>query len=172
MVPVMCCLAAGGIGTIGKMIRLQQSKRLAVVTGLVFTIVLLPAFSGPFPEEKVNYEAELYYGLGGYALQSGEIDRAIGHYKTAVRLNPDFDAAYNNLGAALAKRGELEKAISYFKKALEIEPKNIKAHSNIARALMRQGNPSAAIDHLKEALKLAPWSAQLHNRLVLAVAEL
>jgi len=172
MVPVMCCLAAGGIGTIAKMIRLRQSERLAVATGLIFAIVLLSAFASPFPEEKVNYEAELHYGLGYFASQSGEFDRAAGHYKTAVQLNPDFDAAYNNLGLSLARTGKLEEAISCLERALEIRPEYIKAHGNIATALLRQGNPSAAIEHLKRALKLAPWEVKLHDTYGMALSEL
>jgi tetratricopeptide (TPR) repeat protein len=172
MVPVMCCLAAGGIGAIAKMIRLQQSKRLGLAAGCVFAIALLSSLAPLFPEEKVNYEAELHYGLGYFASKSGEFDRAVGHYRTAVQLNPDFDAACNNLGLALARTGELEEAISYLEKALEIRPEYIKAHGNIATALLKQGNPNAAIEHLKRALKLAPWEVKLHDTYGRALSEL
>ncbi len=172
MVPVMCCLAAGGIGAIAKMIRLQQSKRLGLAAGCVFAIALLSSLAPLFPEEKVNYEAELHYGLGYFASQSGEFDRAAGHYKTAVQLNPDFDAACNNLGLALARTGELEEAVFYLEKALEIRPEYIKAHGNIATVLLKQGNPNAAIEHLKRALKLAPWEVKLHDTYGRALSEL
>jgi tetratricopeptide (TPR) repeat protein len=172
MVPVMCCLAAGGIAAISKMIRLHQSKRLAVTTGCVFGIALLSSFAGPFPEEKVNYVAELHYGLGYHALQSGKFDQAVGHCETAIRLNPDFAEAYNNLGLALVELGESEEAISCFEKTLQLKPKYIKAYSNMARAFMKQGNPSAAIERLEEALTLAPMSVKLLNNLGAALAEL
>ena len=172
MVPIMCCLAAGGVVTIAKMIRLHQSKRLALATGCVFSIVLLSSLAPPFPEEKVDYEAELHYGLGYFASHSGEFDRAIGHYKEAVQRNPDFDAAYNNLGLCFVKRGEFGKAIPFFEKALQIKPGYAKACGNLALALVRQGNPTAAIEYLDKALKLDSSFIQLHNTYGLALAKL
>ncbi|MHC4457477.1 MAG: tetratricopeptide repeat protein [Planctomycetota bacterium] len=172
MVPVICCLSAGGVGAIGQMLRSHQWKRLAIACVLLFAIGFGSGLGGPFAEEKVNYEAELYYGLGCYALQWNQIDRAVSYNKTAVRLNPQFDAAYNNLGVALAKHGELEKAILQFEKALQLKPNDIRAHRNMARALVRKGEPDAAIEHLKEALKLDPSPLQVTDILGPAPAEI
>ncbi len=158
LVPVMCCLGAGGIAAVYKMIRQHQSKRLTITAGCIIGIALLCSLAGPFPEESVNYEAELYYGLGSNALQSGEFDRAAGYYREAIEQNPDFAGAYNNLGFILLQMDELERAVPLLEKALQLRPKYIKAHGNISRVFMKQGNPSAAIEYLEEALALAPRS--------------
>ncbi|MHC4457478.1 MAG: tetratricopeptide repeat protein [Planctomycetota bacterium] len=172
MVPVASCLAAVGICTIGRMLRLRQFKKLAVTTVCTIVIVLVSSFAGPFPEEQVNYEAELSYGLGYFASQGKQYERSIGHYQRAVELNPELDAAYNNLGLAQVKCGQIENAISNLEKALEIKPTYHKARMNLGLALMRQGKRNEALEHFKAGLKLAPWEVKVHNHLGMVLTEL
>jgi hypothetical protein len=58
IIPVVIILAAAGLCTIIRAIRLKQSKKLITVSTLVVAIVLLSSLPGPFCEEQVNYEAE------------------------------------------------------------------------------------------------------------------
>ena len=57
---------------------------------------------------------------------------AITHYKTAIKIAPNFAKAYNNLGYALGEKGDIGAAITHYKTAIKIEPRNsIKAYVNL-----------------------------------------
>jgi hypothetical protein len=49
-------------------------------------------------------DATLHYTLGYSLMQVHNVDEAIGHFREALRLYPDFDKARNELAAALAKK--------------------------------------------------------------------
>ena len=65
----------------------------------------------------------------------GNIDAAITHYKTAIKINPNYANTYNNLGAVLAQQGSLKEAINYFQEALRLKPNLISARKNLERAI-------------------------------------
>ena len=59
----------------------------------------------------------------GVALKDkGELDAAIGSYKQAIKIKPDYAEAYNNMGVALKDKGELDAAIDSYKQAIKIKP--------------------------------------------------
>ena len=61
---------------------------------------------------------EIY--LHGY----NDTDRAIFHFREAVRLNPRDAKAYAELGRAYEKKGDYESAITVYRKAADISPAN------------------------------------------------
>jgi tetratricopeptide (TPR) repeat protein len=171
MAPVMCCLAAGGLGEVIKRMRSGRGKRCIGITACVLVIVLLATVGGPFRAEKVNYEAEIYYCLGYYARQAEEFGRAIDHYETCLRLNPNISAAHNNLAVILSKRGDVEQAVAHYNKAVQLEPDYTKTRLNIAMALLKSGKPDIAIEHLKEAVKQEPSLVRAQKLLGQALTE-
>jgi Flp pilus assembly protein TadD len=171
MAPVVCCLAAGGLGEIINRMRSGQDKRWIGVTACVLVIILLATVGGPFGAEKVNYEAEIYYCLGYYAREAEEFSQAIDHYEMCLQLNPNIFAAHNNLAVILRKRGDLEQAVAHYNKALQLEPDYTKTRLNIARALIELGKTGIAIEHLKEALKREPSLIRAKQLLGQALAE-
>lgn len=71
--------------------------------------------------------AILYNNLATALTQTGQIDEAITHYRTALQLNPHYDNAWYNLGAALKEQGKPEEAIASFDKCISINPGNTAA---------------------------------------------
>ena len=67
------------------------------------------------------------------------MDAAITHYRTAIKINPNYANTYNNLGAALAQQGSLKEAINYFQEALRLKPNFISAHNNLKMAIREYG---------------------------------
>jgi tetratricopeptide (TPR) repeat protein len=60
--------------------------------------------------------------LGNAYRDKGLIDKAIVHYKIALKLDPGYAPAYNNIGNAYMGKGLLDKAIEHSKIGLKLDP--------------------------------------------------
>ena len=67
------------------------------------------------------------------------MEKAITHYKTAIKINPTYFQAYVNLGTLLAQQGNLKEAINYFQEALRLKPNLILARKNLEMAIREYG---------------------------------
>jgi tetratricopeptide (TPR) repeat protein len=54
--------------------------------------------------------AETYNGLGFVLSRQGKLDEAILQFREAIRVDPEYAAAYNNLAASLVQQGKPEEA--------------------------------------------------------------
>ena len=100
-------------------------------------------------------------------------NKAIMHWREAVRIRPAFSDALNNLGCALRHRDPDVKDDAYQKQLLEAEkcfraaiaykPEHSDAHSNLALTLWQlKKPPKEAIAEFKKALELRPDHADAH----------
>lgn len=64
--------------------------------------------------------AMLRLTLGKAYTRSGEKDTAVHHLREAVRLDPDYSAAWKELGRVLAKTGCDEEALKTYRQGLEV----------------------------------------------------
>lgn len=88
-----------------------------------------------------NYQ-DPHNGLGLVALQCfNELDRAKGHFKDALSVNPDFAEAHNNLGTCFFRETppNYDAACDEYKASIEIDPGYIDGRFNYASCLMRRG---------------------------------
>ena len=95
-----------------------------------------------------------HYNLGVVLAQKDNLDDAIKHYHTALKIKPDYLEAYYNLGNALARKGDAKTAIYNYQKALQLNPDFFKSYYNIARILYNQGKISEAIYNYQKALSI------------------
>ena len=70
------------------------------------------------------------------------MEKAITHYKNAIKMNPNYHEAHVNLGTLLAQQGSLKEAINYFQEALRFNPDLILARKNLERAIREYGQAS------------------------------
>jgi protein O-mannosyl-transferase len=103
--------------------------------------------------------------LGAAVLDSGRVDEAIAHFKTALEINPRNAFAYNNLGSAMIQAGDATDAIVPFTKALQVDPKYAGAHNGLGNALLQAGRMDEAAAHYTRALALKPDYVEAHNGL-------
>jgi tetratricopeptide (TPR) repeat protein len=121
--------------------------------------------------------AEAQYDLGVALFQAGKVPEAIGHYKRALRLKPDYTGAHYNLGLALARLGRLPEAIGHYERALQIPPdytdtgSYAEIHNDLGLALVQLGRVPEAIEHYEEALRIQPDYAAAHYNLGLALLQ-
>ena len=103
--------------------------------------------------------------LGGYALESGRPDAALGYLQSAVAHAPGDASAWTNLGIALARLARTDDAIAAYRHALGLAPDAVGTRVNLGNALERNGDVDEAVAELEAASKLAPNSVEVLNNL-------
>ena len=68
-------------------------------------------------------EAEQHYDAGLALQEQGNLEEAIFHFETAIKIDPRFAQSHKNLGIALTKLGKTEEAEIHFQAARELKEK-------------------------------------------------
>jgi len=106
----------------------------------------------------------------GWALQEdGRRAEAGEHFRTALRLQPDFAGAQLNIGGLLEEEGELVGAEAAFREALRLQPKFALPHARLA-TLLRGKLTDADFTALEERLADSELGKELRARLSFALA--
>ena len=101
----------------------------------------------------------------GNALVGKDIDRAIYHYKEALKINPCDSFALYNLGTALIQKKDYKGATRYLTKVIKLNPRLKDARNNFANILYLQLKPNAAISQYQKILQTDPDNAHVHYNL-------
>ncbi len=70
-----------------------------------------------------NDNALLRYGLGNAYLKEGKLDQALEHLRQAVRLDPNYSAAWKSLGKAFAEAGGVDEAMEAYASGIQVAEK-------------------------------------------------
>jgi tetratricopeptide (TPR) repeat protein len=84
----------------------------------------------------------------------GELDEAIGAYRSIVDLTPNNAEAHYSLALALEENGALEEALAVLRKLVELDPKHPDGHYALGRVQSKLGNLTDAVAELNLALGL------------------
>jgi tetratricopeptide (TPR) repeat protein len=112
--------------------------------------------------------------LGYLLLQRSELDSAISHFETALKIRSRTAAAHYNLGGALiennlanalARKGLLDEAIGHYEKAVKLRPDYGDPYFNLGSVLFQQGRTDDAITQWQKALATQPNDAGFHTAL-------
>jgi tetratricopeptide (TPR) repeat protein len=117
---------------------------------------------------QVPGKAAKEYERASRAVQMGDLEAAIQHYKKAIAIDPEFCAAINNLGSTYLRVNGTDLAIEQFNKAIAVDPHAATPYSNLAIAYLRQDQYSDAERTSRRALDLN--RAGIHSRLVLGIS--
>jgi tetratricopeptide (TPR) repeat protein len=114
-----------------------------------------------------------YNNRGEVYLRRGDYDKAISDYDQALRINPNFDKAYNlylydNRGSAYLMKGDYERAIADYDQALRIRPNDASSYHNRGTAYLYKGDPEEAISDFNKALEINPGYAETYFNKALA----
>lgn len=88
---------------------------------------------------------------GVEALRQGDHEAAIGQLRQAIRLTPDFTAAYANLGVAYRKARQPDQALEVYQQALAGEARDPTVLNNLASLLESLGRTEEAEAALRAA---------------------
>lgn len=102
--------------------------------------------------------------LADALLKQGDLEKAIFHFRNAVKINPEDQKAHLLLGKALNGLGRVDEAVLHYSEALRIKPEYPEALVQLGNALGSQGNIDEAIRYYTEALRIKPdYEGALNN---------
>jgi len=120
-------------------------------------------FENSLKKTRNNYI--IHNNLGVTLELEEQTEKAIEHYRQALKIKPDYADAHNNIGFALSKIEQMGKAIEHYQQALKKRPNYDKAHNNMGNALYKLDRFDEAIEHYSKALKIKPDFADAHNNI-------
>lgn len=100
-----------------------------MMKGIVFCAALIAGTVAPaYADARSDAKAEVDFGVN--VAQRGLWREAIYRWEKAVKLDPNYAAAFNDLAVAYEHEGDLAKAKDAYERALKIEPNNIQIRQN------------------------------------------
>ncbi|HEY0430419.1 MAG TPA: tetratricopeptide repeat protein, partial [Pyrinomonadaceae bacterium] len=111
-----------------------------------------------------------HFNLGGYYFGQQDFTQAIGHYKRATELAPDYSTAFNILGYAYRQNEAYSDAESAFRKYIELIPNDPNPYDSYAELLLKMGRFDEAITQYNKALAIEPNFINSHFGIAAALA--
>ena len=124
-------------------------------------------------EHTINVTSEnsiAQLNLGEALAEQGNMDKAVKHYKAALKTKPDLAGANINIGVYFREEGKLDKAIDHFSKVLNEKSDRAAAHCELGDTLEKKGELSGAVMHYLEAIRIRPGYAKAYNNLGIILA--
>ncbi|MCE9557007.1 MAG: tetratricopeptide repeat protein [Planctomycetes bacterium] len=95
--------------------------------------------------------------------EQGQFDKAIEHYREALRLNPTNADAHYNWGNALRSNGRTDEAMRHYQEALRLKPDFAKAHNNWGSVLRNLRRYDEAVVQFQAAVQSDPELVEAQN---------
>ena len=127
-----------------------------------------------FPAARDRYEAALCHQhdhcdahdrLAFVLANLGDLDGAIEHWQTAIRLDPDRQAIYGHLGWAFQEKGDADLAKENYEKGVTDSPAAWNVYFHYATFLVRNDHPEHALAVLEKARCELGEFAWIHERM-------
>jgi tetratricopeptide (TPR) repeat protein len=109
--------------------------------------------------------AVTYFSRGLRYHDLGRWHKAIGAFKKAAVIKPDYDLAYFGLGIVYSQLETWEKALTSFRKAVELSPDYAAAYLGLGIAYTMLGRNSDAVAVCRKAIRIRPGYARAHYAL-------
>ena len=97
------------------------------------------------------------------AIKETNYERKIALYSKAIKLKPDYAAAFNNRGNAYNAKGDYDRAIRDYDQAIRLDPDYAVAFNNRGLTYTDKGDYDRAITDYDEAIQLRPDYAKAFN---------
>lgn len=107
-------------------------------------------------------EAWLQLRFGRVLEDLGDLETAMYHYDTAVRLDPKTPGVASKLGKYDYSKQKWQEAIAHFERALAEDPQDAEAHRFMAQLMARVGKTQEVRKHFELALKSDPRNFLAH----------
>lgn len=128
MVPPLAVLAGLGVAALPAWNRLAKGGALAA-----FALTLWPA---PLPVDAVDFEAEMWFVVGGRRERMGDVEGAANSYKHAIERRPGYSEAGFNLGLLLEKQERFGEAVDVYRGLLRVQPGMFGVRYRLVNALL------------------------------------
>ena len=123
-------------------------------------------------ELAVAEEARIHFVLGALETSRGGGEKALGHYQTAVRMQPELTSARLHLATGLARAGRRAEALRELDAVLDAESGNGAARLKRAAVLSEMGRDADSIADLENLLRVGAGREPTGSAAVQAEARL
>ncbi|MDJ0554863.1 MAG: tetratricopeptide repeat protein [Microcoleaceae cyanobacterium MO_207.B10] len=106
--------------------------------------------------EPQNITPEQHLNLGNSLSRQGQLTKAISCYQRAIKLNPNYSAAYHNLAATLKRQGKLHEAAIYEQKTKEMSSGVLESANTVDKQVEVNGHKPQNINHINSEDVLHP----------------
>jgi tetratricopeptide (TPR) repeat protein len=131
---------------------------------------------GLLAAEMLPTDAEAFFQVAANAVELGRIEEAIGYYRQALHIEPDYARAHCGLAIALQSQGDTQtdsrrsdEAADHYARALRIKPDYPEAHAGLGQTLAARNRLDEAISHYRRALRIEPDLVHAHCGLGIAL---
>lgn len=128
-------------------------------------------------ETETQRDVQRMIQSGVSAWKRDDYEEALGHFREALSLHPDFPDVRNKAGLCLAMMGEMDEALAQLDEAVRLAPSYSEAHLNRAIVLNTLGRFDEAEDAFQRAGELerrdrGPIPSDVGNRIAIAHSRL
>ena len=162
----------------------QRRSRVAVASAMIIIVALgLAAFiqTSYWRDSETLWTHALavtsdndvaHNNLGYLCADRGELDKAISHFETALRIrsskrDPHYSAGSAfvqvNLADALSRKGQSAEAIIHYDEAIKSQPNYAEAYYNRGNILFAEGRIDEAMADWEKTLQIRPGDADAHT---------
>ena len=120
-----------------------------VIMAAVFFIFAVTATAS-----RTSENVKRHIKLGKYAAESRDYDRAVKHYKEALKASPRSKEILFTLGALYQKNGEYDKAKNIYKKIIDMYPLDANGRLCLGGLYLAKNRLDYAVDELQKATEL------------------
>ena len=139
-----------------------QNLNFAIPSNYLKTLLTRSGIAKPFSQMSQSISAETHFIRGYEKAELGDYNGAITNYTKAIRLKPDFAAAYYNRGNAKYNLRQYFAAISDYDTAIRLRPDDADAYNNRGLAKSNLGQYFAAITDYDTAIRFIPDDAEAY----------
>jgi tetratricopeptide (TPR) repeat protein len=122
-----------------------------------------PLVTMRLPAATPTMDAKGYFDSGKASYDKKLYENAISDFSNAIRLVPNYVAAYIERGIAYYDQGQFDKAISDYNEAIRLDPNDATAYNNRGIVYDYQGQFDKAISDCNKAIRLDPKDADAYN---------
>jgi tetratricopeptide (TPR) repeat protein len=99
----------------------------------------------------------------------GNLERALSHFQTAVKLSPTCHAALHNLGVLFTLQGAIKEGLEALHAAIAICPSHAESHNDLGVLLRDAGDVPGALTAYEQCLRWCPSSRPAGQNRLLAL---
>lgn len=103
--------------------------------------------------KRMDSPAMVAFDEGWKSYNNGDLKQAVKSYDEAIRIDPEFAAAFNGRGLAQAGLGYMDNAIEDYCMAIEINPDFVDAFNNRGKAYANKGSLDKTLEDYDNAIK-------------------
>lgn len=173
--PAVTALAAA-TGDDYRLVRVRAASSLASLTRESLPKAFHPQVDAATEELKVSFTSRqddfaAHFNRGNFEMDRRDYSKAVAAFGDAIKLRPDFAAAYVNSAFAYNAKQQNPEAEAAFRKALTLDPNSAVIHMNLGMLLGEMGRADEAKAVFLRSHALDPNNAQSAYNLGVIFAE-